>query len=251
MPWLHPPEPLGAGGCTLACTARRPGPAASWSECSRGVYAMAAHRLAQVPASRSAATRRHRSERGAPWHALIPEGARARARPGSAGTGASTDRHDHARRRPVQLSCVTTATASLWVRHRRTAQPSACLIPSQVSPTVGIATKSPLCIHTSTHFSASFRQRLLDPPASPLRPASFAVTGARRAPHAAVRRRPGADRYSSADPPRQPARPRTLSRPTGFPGFPGFSQVSQGSPRFLTRCTYRYVNAVTQINFSK
>lgn len=209
---------------------------------------MAAHSPPRRPrrgAQRSAGAVAGRVHPGMHW----PEGARARARPGSAGTGASTDRHGHARPRPIPPFCVTTATASLWVRHRRTAPPSACLIPSQVSPTVGIATKSPLCIHTSPHFSAAFRRRPLAPPASPPGPSSFAVIGARRAPHAAVRRRPAADRYSSADPPRQPVRPsgpfsRSVAVPRVLSGFSGFSQV-------LPRCTSRYVNAVTQINFSK
>lgn len=168
-------------------------------ECSRRVYAMAAHRLAQTAPPRSGAERAVVA-RGVHPGMRAAEGARVRARPGGAGTGASTDRHVHARHRPIPPFCVTTATASLWVRHRRTAQPSACLIPSQVSLTVGIATKSPLCIHTSRHFSAVFRAPLLDPPASPLRPHPFAVIGARRAPHAAVRSRRGADRYNFGRP---------------------------------------------------
>lgn len=118
MPWLHLPEPLGAGRCTLACTARRPGPTVVWGECSRRVYAMAAHRLAQTAPPRSGAERAVVA-RGVHPGMHAAEGARARARPGSAGTGASTDRH--ARHRPIPPFCVTTATASLWVRHRRAA----------------------------------------------------------------------------------------------------------------------------------
>ena len=231
MPWLHLPEPLGAGRCTLACTARRPGPAVVRSERARGVYAMAAHRLAQTALPRSAAER-----------AVVARGVhpgmhrpRGRSREGAARRsrdGGEQDRHGHARHRPVSPSCVTTATPSLWVRHRRTARPSACLIPSRFSQAVGIATKSPLCIHTSSDFSAVFRRRRLDPPASPPRPRSFAVTGARRAPRAAVRRRRAADRYSSADPLRTPSRQPVL--PPRFSPTPlHVRSGSQGSPRFL------------------
>ena len=224
MPWLHPPEPLGAGGCTLACTARRPGPAASWSECSRGVYAMAAHSPPRRP--RHGAQRRAGAVAGMVHPGL--NWPRGRSREGAARRSRDGGEHrprGHARHRPVPPFCVTTATASLRHRHRRTAHPSACLIPSRFSYALGIATKSPLCIHTSPHFSAVFRRRLLDPPAPPTGSSSFAVIGARRAPHAAVRRRQGADRYSPADPPRRPVRPsRTLLQ---------VHSGSQGSFRFL------------------
>ena len=181
---------------------------------------------AQAPASRSAATRWRRSGEGAPRHAP----ARGRSREGAArlsrdGGEQGADRPRTARHRPIPPSCVTTATASLRHRHRRTARPSACLVPSRFSYALGIATKSPLCIHTSPHFSAVFRRRPLVPPASPPGSSSFAVTGARRAPRAAVRRRQAADRYSPADPPRQPVRPsRTLLQ---------VHSGSQGSFRFL------------------
>ena len=127
-----------------------------------------------------------------------PEGARAMARPGGAGTGASTDRHGHARPRPVPPSCVTTATASLWVRHRRTAQPPACLIPSRFSYALGIATKSPLCIHTSLHFPPDPVACLPASPASPPRAYSWATARPGRACPAAVRRRSPTDRYRSS-----------------------------------------------------
>nr|DAV87529.1 MAG TPA: hypothetical protein [Caudoviricetes sp.] len=106
------------------------------------------------------------------------------------------------------------------VRHRRTAG----LIPSRFSQAVAIATKSPLCIHTSPHFSASSHRRPSGPPAPPPGSSSFAVIGARRAPHAAVRRRPGAVRYSSAGP--------SAAGPTARTPLPVRSG-SQGSFRFL------------------
>ena len=187
---------------------------------------------AQAPAPRSAAERWRRSGEGAPWHALAPRAlARGRgpAEPGRGRAQTATATHAH---RPIPPSCVTTATASLWVRHRRTAHPSACPIPSRFSPTVGIATKSPLCIHTSPHFSASFRRRPLGPPAPPPRSSSFAVIGARRAPHAAVRRRQAEGRYSSGHPSR-PALLKGRSGPRALLTPLQAHKGSQGSFRFL------------------
>ena len=129
MPWLHPPEPLGAGGCTLACTARRPGPAASWSECSRGVYAIAAHSSPRCPlrgAQRSAGTVAMRVHRGM----RRSEDARAQPRPSPAGTGASPRRDGIAGHRPIPPFCVTTTTPIQ--RHRRTA--AAAAIHAQFRP---------------------------------------------------------------------------------------------------------------------
>ena len=160
-----------------------------------------------------------------------PEGARARARPGGAGTGASTDRHGHARHRPVPPSCVTPATSSLWVRHRRTAHPSACPIPSRFSQAVGIATKSPLCIHTSPRFSAAFRQCPLDQPASPLRPHPPGMSGrdGRLTPrYVDVRQRLGTARPTPAT-----GLPAAV-RPSKAPSTPlQVRSGSQGSFRFL------------------
>lgn len=225
MPWLHLPEPLGAGRCTLACTARRPGHLPHRASV-RGACMpwLRTHR----PGARGA-ERWRRSGEGAPRHALAPR-ALARGRGPACRDGGEhrPPRPCTARHRPIPPFCVTTATASLWRRYRRTAPPPACLIPSRFSQAVGIATKSPLCIHTSAHFSAPFRRRRPGPPASPLRPHPFKVIGARRAPHAAVRRRRGADRYSPADP---------LGSRSG-PGDPlrtslGVHSGSQGSFRFL------------------
>lgn len=191
------------------------GPRASRGECSRRVYAMAAHRSAQTAPPRSAAERAVVAggvHPGMHWpRGRSREGAARRSRP-----GASTDRHGPARHRPIPPSCVTTATASLWVRHRRTARPSACPIPSQVSPTVGIATKSPLCTHTSLHFSAGFRRRPTGPLPTPLGCTHQPFSRPGRACPAAVRRRSPADRYRSAVPVRSPREDDLSSRPGGL-----------------------------------
>ena len=122
--------------------------------------------IAQVPAPRSAAERWHRRDEGAPWHA--PQRGRSRAAAARLCRDGGKRQSDRLpRRRPIPPFCVTTATPIQRQRHRRTAQPSACLIPSRFSYALGIATKSPLCIHTSPHFSAVFRGRSRGVRASP------------------------------------------------------------------------------------
>lgn len=230
MPWLHPPEPLGAGGVHPGMHSPPTGAYCLTRRVLEGRVCRGCALTAQAPASRSAATRWRRSGEGAPRHALAPR-ALARGRgPAEPGRGRAQTATTHARHRPIPPSCVTTATASLWVRHRRTAGPTDCLIPSRFSYALGIATKSPLCIHTSPHFSAAFRQRPQGPACLTSPTASPHDVGARRGPHVAVRRRQAADRYSSAAPPRQPVRPsRTFSRPAGSQGSFRFLRVLPGS----------------------
>ena len=132
-------SPQAQAGCTLACTARRPGPYVSWSECSRPVYDIAAHLTPRCRAKRPGTV-------ASGVHRVMRSGPRALARsrgPAPPGRGQAWS-GPLPRRRPTQISCVSTATSSR--RHRRTASalPTACLIPSRFFATVAIPRKSPL-----------------------------------------------------------------------------------------------------------
>lgn len=120
------------------------------------VYAIAAHSSPRCPlrgAQRSAGTVATRVHRGMHLKRGRSRAAAAQLR----WDGGKQDADRLPLHRPIPPFCVTTATPSLRHRHRRTASTTACLIPSRFSPTVAIATKSPLCRHTRPDFSAVFR----------------------------------------------------------------------------------------------
>jgi len=181
-------------------------------------------------AQRSGAGRR--SVRGAPRHAPAPR-ALARGRgPAPPGRGrAECGPARTARHRPIPPFCVTTATASLWVRHRRTAGPiHAQFRPGFLRP-LGLQRKVRyVYIHRPTfprHSVAAARPRL--PHLSDRIPSWLSGRGGLPTPrYVGVRGRICTARPTSAahlrggrsDPPRPP-------RPS--PGRSG----SQGSFRFL------------------
>lgn len=165
-----------------------------------------------------------------------------------------TDRH--AQDRPIPPFCVNTTTASLWDGYGSGTRRTASLIPSRFSQAVAIATKSPLCIHTSPTFPPGYAppSHPLNQPARP--PRSFAISRLRHVRAAAVRRRSTADRYRSTldgGRPSEPVRlprpdplrpPPTPSPPGAVPrilsGFSGFSQASP--PLYLQVCECRHSN---------
>ena len=251
MPWLHPPEPLGAGGCTLACAARRPGPTAVQSERARGVYAVAAHPPPRCPrrgAQRSAGAVAGRVHPG--MHR--PRG---RSREGAARLRRDGGEHiprGHARHRPVPPSCVTTATASLRHRHRRTAGPRlAQFRPGFLRPLV---------------LQRKVRYVYIHPPAFPRYSVAAAQTRLPQLLGRAPSLLPGRDglptpRYVDVGGRIGTARPTLCGRPLGsrsalpgplrplsravavprvLPGFSGFSQVSP--PLYLQVCECRHSN---------
>lgn len=203
---------------------------------------------------------RRRRDREAPWHAP----GRGRSRAAAAQLRWDGGKHGAdrlPRHRPVPPLCVTRTTPSPANGYGcgdgpRLAQfRPGFLRPLQLQRKVRYDG-----IHRP-YFSAVFRGRPPDLRAFPARGGSGAVLHPRRDRRAAVRRRPPPDRYrfdhprpgrsvGGPDPPRAASDLLFQTLP-GQPRFPGFSQVSQVPPRYLLRCTSRYVNAVTQINFSK
>ena len=210
--------------------------------------------IAQVPATRSAAERRHRRDEGAPWHA--PQRGRSRAAAAQlAGTGASADRIASTPSTCPAILCDyghAYPTASAY----GTGSGMPCPIPSRFSPTVAIATKSPLWRHTLHHFSAVFRGRSLDVRSSPSPTISSGLSDLR----ARRRRRyvdvpgpigtgsPTSACTSSTGPgPPSPSPPDPASRRfrcrSSLQRFPGFSQVSQVPLRFILHgCECRHSN---------
>lgn len=158
MSAILPPAPQGRAPGVWRHALSLAGPAFERMRVLRAqVYAIAAPPIAQVPATRSAAERRHRRDGGAPWHApQLRTLARSRG-PAPPGRGqAPTPRRgptgypallcDHGHGMP---------TASAY----GTGDGMPCLIPSRFFATVGIPRKSPLCRHTLTYFSAVFCDR--------------------------------------------------------------------------------------------
>ena len=258
MPWLHAPEPLGAGGCTLACTPLGRAHSLVGRVLRAQVRAIAAHSSPRCPlrsAARSAGAVAMRVRRGTRWS----EDARAQPRPGSAGTGAGA---------------VGTAPAYPAIlcgpRHGMPTAPAygtgaAHGLPSSVpvfSDRCNCNKKSVMPAYTAPLFRSSPRPVSRRPSGGPSC-RSLAAVRDRRDARPAVRRRPRSDRYRPAHlgrplPPASPASPaepvrrrprrrrhrRRRSWPVAVPRLlPGFSGFSQGSPPLYLRvCECRHSN---------